>query len=120
MQDLPFAQLLLLIAFILFPLLNLLFRRMQRRVESQTPRDEQVRQGPRRMRTIPPPPEVTAPARERIRPADLPEPPQPRRSHSSKRSFFRTRRDLRQAIILMTVLGPCRAADPPETQRRAF
>jgi hypothetical protein len=114
MQEIPIAQLLLLIAFILLPLLNLLFRRMQRHSETQMPRDEPPRQVSRRIRTIPPAPEETASSRERIPPRNLSEPAPSRRRHAIKRSLFRTRRDLRRTIILMTVLGPCRAVEPPE------
>ncbi len=42
-------------------------------------------------------------------------PPRARRSAAARR-LFRTRRDLRQAIVLMTVLGPCRALEPPENR----
>ena len=38
MQDIPFTQILVLLAFILFPLINWLLQRMQRRFESQAPR----------------------------------------------------------------------------------
>lgn len=120
MQDITFAQLLVLIAFIVFPLLSLLIRRMRRRIVSQTPRYEPPRQVSRRIQTIPPAPEVATSARERIRPPDLPETPPPRGSQSAKRSLFRSRRDLRRAIILMTVLGPCRAADSTDPERRLF
>lgn len=41
------------------------------------------------------------------------EPPAPRRVHPL-RALLRDRRGLRHAIVLMTVLGPCRAQEPPE------
>jgi hypothetical protein len=40
-------------------------------------------------------------------------PPAPSRRRSGAR-LFRTRRDLRQAVVAMTVLGPCRALEPHE------
>lgn len=121
MQEIPITQLLLLIAFILLPLLNLLFRRMQRRIESQTPREERGSQMPRRTRTIPASPEVTPSPPERIRGAELPEALSVRKRRSIRRSLFRTRRDLRRAIVLMTVLGACRAVDSSEEAgRRIF
>jgi len=40
-------------------------------------------------------------------------PPVPSRRRSGAR-LFHTRRDLRQAIVVMTVLGPCRALEPHE------
>jgi hypothetical protein len=39
----------------------------------------------------------------------------PRRAPSG--ALFGSRRDLRRAIVLMTVLGPCRAEDPPAERR---
>ena len=33
---------------------------------------------------------------------------------AATRGLFRTRQDLRHAIVLMTVLGPCRALEPHE------
>jgi hypothetical protein len=41
-------------------------------------------------------------------PAAAPPPP------AATRRLFRTRQDLRHAIVLMTVLGPCRALEPHE------
>lgn len=40
-------------------------------------------------------------------------PPQPSRRRTRAR-LFRTRRDLRRAVVAMTVLGPCRALEPHE------
>ena len=39
--------------------------------------------------------------------------PPPGRPAATRR-LFRTRQDLRHAIVLMTVLGPCRALEPPD------
>ncbi|HEU4646314.1 MAG TPA: hypothetical protein VFS80_12210 [Burkholderiales bacterium] len=43
-------------------------------------------------------------------PRGVPPPSRP----AATRRLFRTRQDLRHAIVLMTVLGPCRALEPPE------
>jgi hypothetical protein len=109
MQDIPFTQILVLLAFILFPLINWLLQRMQRRFESQAPRQPPRQPAPRTFAKAPPL-EVIASARERMPPA-LAETPLSRRNQSIRRSLFRSRGDLRRAIILMTVLGPCRAND---------
>jgi hypothetical protein len=46
--------------------------------------------------------------------APRPAPPAtPRRLHPV-RALLRERRDLRRAVVLMMVLGPCRSQDPPE------
>jgi hypothetical protein len=35
------------------------------------------------------------------------------RDRWSRRALFRSKRDVRRAIVAMTILGPCRAYDPP-------
>ena len=119
MQDIPFTQILVLLAFILFPLINWLLQRMQRRFESQAPRQQPPQPAPRTFAKAPPI-EVMASARERMPPAKMPETPLSRRNQSIKRSLLRSRRDLRRAIILMTVLGPCRANDSLDAEGRSF
>jgi len=50
------------------------------------------------------------------RPARAPvhaEAPVPRRLHPA-RAALKDKRDLRRAVVLMMVLGPCRAQEPPE------
>jgi hypothetical protein len=47
---------------------------------------------------------------QRSVPRGVPPPSRP----AATRRLFRTRQDLRHAIVLMTVLGPCRALEPPE------
>jgi hypothetical protein len=50
------------------------------------------------------------------RPAALPiaaQPPAPRRTHPV-RALLHDKRDLRRAVVLMMVLGPCRSQEPPE------
>ena len=42
--------------------------------------------------------------------AAAPAPPPPRRTAAGP--IFRSRKDLRHAVVLMTVLGPCRALEP--------
>jgi len=111
MQDIPVAQILVLIAFILFPLLSLLMQRTRRRVGSQMPRNEPLAHAPLPTRRIPRSRTVAEPAVERGRDTEGGEAPPPRRSPAVQRSLFRTPRDLRRAVILMTVLGPPRAYD---------
>jgi hypothetical protein len=40
-------------------------------------------------------------------------PPAPRRTHPV-RALLHDKRDLRRAVVLMMVLGPCRSQEPPE------
>jgi hypothetical protein len=111
MQDIPFGQLLILMAFILVPVINLLLKRMQRGFERQPPREESPRQPAPRTFAEPPPLEVIASARQRVRAPDRLEIPPGPKSRARNKSFFRSRRDLRRAIIMMAVLGPCRGVD---------
>ena len=118
MPDIPFGQLLVLLAFILFPLLNWLLQRLQRRFDSQTPQRPPPQPAPRTFEK-PPPMEVIASSSERARAGDKRESPPPRPTRQlSKKRFITSRRDLRRAIILMTVLGPCRAVDSVDAERR--
>lgn len=58
----------------------------------------------------PVPPRPTAPA-----PNEAPAPRLARAAPArAAHPLFRTRQDLRRAVIAMTVLGPCRAQEPPE------
>lgn len=116
MPDIPFAQLLVVLAFILFPLINSLLRRMQRRFEQQARKRPPAQPAPRTYAR--PPLEVIPAAAERTRAADLPETSVRARSRPRKESFFRGRRELRRAMILMTVLAPCRAVDAPDAEGR--
>jgi hypothetical protein len=63
--------------------------------------------------------EFIASASERARAADERESPQPRLTRQLReKKILTSRRDLRRAIILMTVLGPCRAVDSADAERR--
>ena len=117
MQEIPFTQILVLLAFILVPLINLLLERMRRRFETQPPREQPHQPAPRTIAK--PPPEVIASPRARVpaAPARTAIPPR-LRPPLRNRAFFSSRRDLRRAILLMAVLGPCRAVDAPESERR--
>ena len=117
MPDIPFGQILILIAFILFPLINRLLQRMQRRFDSQPPRQPPPQPAPRTY-AKPPPMEVIASSSVRVPVPDKRESPtRPTRQFRKKR-FITSRRDLRRAIILMTVLGPCRAVDSADAEQR--
>ncbi len=119
MQDIPFTQILVLLAFILFPFLNWLLQRMQRRFESPAPRQPRAQPAPRTF-AKPPPMEVIAAPMERMPSARLPDTLLSRRKQLIKRSLFRSRGDLRRAIILMTVLGPCRANQSLDAEARSL
>ena len=46
-------------------------------------------------------------------PVHVPAPHAPKRLHPV-RALLKDKRDLRRAVVLMMVLGPCRAQEPPE------
>jgi|SRR5918999_366226 hypothetical protein len=56
------------------------------------------------------PPSPPAPV---LVPRPAPPPPAPRRLHPV-RTLLKDKRDLRRAVVLTMVLGPCRAQEPPE------
>ena len=135
-----FEQLIWIGIFILVPLLERLFRRGQQpRPESQAPDEPRPRPAPRPLpapvpietRPAPQVPRKPPPPRpaaiERPPPALPPSPPpgvdarlapaSPPRAGRRRRGTHRSveltnPRELRRAIVLSTILGPCRAADP--------
>jgi hypothetical protein len=112
MKTPTFEQILLLIAFILLPLLNFVMHRMKRRLKSQTPEEESVTQIRRQPQATPAPPQTARASRNRVHESQAPTVSTPlSRSHFTKRSLLGTSRDVRRGIILMTILGPCRAFD---------
>jgi hypothetical protein len=110
LKNVTIEQILVLIVFVLLPLLNWLLRRLGRRREHQPPLppyDPERRQPVSEPRSRAP-----QPARDRIQAREAPPAPaEVRRREISTNSLFRTRVEMRRAIILMTILGPCRAAD---------
>jgi hypothetical protein len=118
MQDLPVGPLLFLIAFVLLPLLNWLLRRMGRRFERQLPQEPPRQPAPRTYAKLPSF-ESAAAATEQVPPVAVAESsPRPRRQRRNK--IFTSRRDLRRAILLMAVLGPCRAVNSADGERQPF
>jgi hypothetical protein len=111
-----FEQIILLMIFILAPLINFVMQRVRRRLEHHIPREESVTQMRRQPQATPPPSPVPREARERPPSrAQAPTVSAPlRRGRFIKRSLLGDIRGVRRGIILMTVLGPCRAFDPPD------
>ena len=129
--------LILLALFLVLPLIQQLIQATRQR--NQRPPEPAGRQGPARART--PPPELAVPplpdttphtASDAISAGDsLPAPDAggpvtraltPHRTLGRRTTVgLRTRRDLRRAIVLVAMLGPCRASQPydwPEHARR--
>jgi hypothetical protein len=115
MRNLSLEQIILLIIFIVGPLISILMRRVGRRRQNQTPEREPLTQIRRQAQVTETAPSTARASRTR---ADASEPPTisaPRyMSRLNKNSLLATRRELRRGIIIMTLLGPCRASEPPE------
>jgi hypothetical protein len=113
MRNFSIVPIILLIIFILIPLANYVLERMRRRFEPPAPgRQPMPDMGMRRQAAPVPPPASPAP-RERAQEAPPNRILAPSPSRWSRKTLFRTRHDVRRVIVAMTVLGPCRAYDPP-------
>jgi hypothetical protein len=115
MQDFPLGQFLALLLLIVLPLANWLLERLRRRFEPPERRQPPPQPAPRTFARPAPSPipnarAETPPASAQVRLR--------RPAHSRARALFASRGDLRRAIILMTVLGPCRGAEPAGPDRR--
>jgi hypothetical protein len=110
-------QLLLLAGMALVLLINFIRRLLQRRVQGEAPRrrESDVSERPRPARRLP---SVEARRRLSALPDSAPEPPERQRLVVRRRARvpLGSRRELRHGIILMTILGPCRAMEPPDHQ----
>ena len=118
----PVEQLLLLALFVLAILVPLLYRRV-----AQDSRDETAGRDPAggRDRTPVPPPGAMQVPERRPRPRVEPgrdarrTPVAPRGARPPGRSRLGTLQDVRRGIVLMTVLGPCRALEPAPPSPRS-
>jgi hypothetical protein len=104
-------QLLLLALFVLVPLLNFLVGALRRRFAGPMPEEP--------ARTAPTAPPLSSPRIQRreapSRPPGEPPPPSPEASETRRRWRLELGRpqEMRRAIVLMAVLGPCRGWEPP-------
>ena len=107
------GQILLLLFFIALPLLNFLLQRARKRRHHPVPREKPVEQMFYQAQTTLPRATPRA-AGDRVHgsPARAVTPTASNRRN--KRSFLGTTRDARRGIVIMTLLGPCRAFDPPD------
>lgn len=115
MRDFNIGPIVLLLIFILIPLANYVLARMRRRFEQPGPtRQPMPDMGVRRQAATPLPGPASASTRER---PDVAPPPiiviTSGRHRWSRGALFRTKNDVRRTIVAMTILGPCRAYDPP-------
>jgi hypothetical protein len=118
LKNVSVEYILILFIFILLPLLNWLLRRLDRRRERQTPLPPYMPELRHRATVSEPDIPSPQPTRHRIQTQEAPPAPAAvRRRGISTNSLFRTRAEMRRAIILMTILRPCRASDPLGDQR---
>ena len=119
MEELNFGRIIILVGFIVLLLIRFLRQRARLRPERQLP-DQMAAQPseappPRQVHPTPPPP--STPQRTRGR-ADPPRvsyaAPAPGESHYIRNALLENPQDARRGMILMTLLGPCRALDPPQ------
>jgi hypothetical protein len=112
MKNFDLTPIIVLIIFVLIPLLNYILKRMARRFDHPTPSREPMPDMGFRRHAAP----SSAPAANR-EPAHVTPPTEamtPPRNRGSRPALFRTRGDVRRAIIAMTLLGSCRAYEPPD------
>jgi hypothetical protein len=118
------VELLYVLGFIAIVLFNFIAQRAARRRQQEEQAQAQPAPAPVEAELLedvwgrtPAPAPAPAPAPVLApRPEALPiaaQPPAPRRTHPV-RALLHDKRDLRRAVALMMVLGPCRSQEPPE------
>ena len=113
------AELLWVLAFIGFILFNYFVQAARRRREEEQaqaqPAPPPVEEEPLEdiWGRTPAPAPTPVPAPRPASPSIAAQAPAPRRIHPV-RALLRNKRDLRRAVVLMMVLGPCRSQEPPE------
>lgn len=111
MRNISFGQVLVLIIFIVLPLANYVLGRMRRRFQPPiSTRQPMPDMGLRRQPAATP---ESPPPRERAQAAAPMGTMTLARRRWSRKTLFRSRRDVRRVMVAATILGPCRAYDPP-------
>ena len=112
------AEFFILVMMALVLVLNLLARGLRRWGTGDAPRGTapEAPQIPPRVHRLPPP--VVEPRRAGRGPATAPSRPAgpPADARRRARAPLGGRRAVRRGIVLMTVLGPCRALEPPDSR----
>jgi hypothetical protein len=111
------AQLLILVMVAFIMLINLITRVLRRRREREAPRriEPEAPQIPPRAPRLPPLVVEPRSAREGPHSAPLPLAAPPSAARRRERSLVGSLREVRRGIVLMTILGPCRALEPPDS-----
>ena len=112
MKNFSLEPIIVLIVFILIPLANYVLERMRRRFEPPKPTVPRIPDMGLRRQAAPEPRRTSQVQRGRAQQA-TPNRVLPPAEERSRKRLFRSPGDVRRAIVAMTVLGPCRAYDPP-------
>ena len=114
MRNLGIGNVLALLFIIVLPLLNFLLQRARKRRHQPIPREKPVEQMLRQAQTPPTPRPTPRAAGDRMHGSPARAVAPPANNPLTKRSLLGTTRDVRRGIVIMTLLGPCRAFDPPD------
>jgi len=114
MENVGIGQILLLLFFIVLPLVNFLLQRVRKRREHRSPQEKPVEPIATQLQTSRSP--RLARRADRGQAPTSPARPVAPLAHNrfTKRSLLGSPRDVRRGIVIMTLLGPCRAFDPPD------
>ena len=105
-------QILLLLFFIALPLVNFLLQRVRKRRDQRnhsTQQERFVEQAP----ATSSPASIPRASRSRVHGSEVRTIKTLSNNRSPKRLLLGTGRDARRGIVILTLLGPCRAFDPP-------
>jgi hypothetical protein len=115
MGELSIVQIIVMVGFIVILLAKTVLQQARRRSGNQMPEEETVMQIYQQPQATPAPLSVPRPSRSRVHESQVQNVRPPLGGgHFIRKSLLETPRDVRRGIILMTVLGPCRAFDPPD------
>ena len=114
MKDLGIWNVLLLLFFVVLPLINFLLRRVRKRRHHPIPQEKPVEQMLRQAQTTPTPRPTPRAAGDQVHRSPARTATPLANDQITRRSLLGTTRDARRGIVIMTLLGPCRAFDPPD------
>ena len=113
MRNIGIGPIILLAIFIIIPLARYVLAQMQRRLEQPSPTPQPVPELGLRRQVAPAPMPASSVPRERLQAAPANRALAPSRRRWSRNTLFRSQRDVQRTVVAMTILGTCRAYDPP-------
>lgn len=115
MKDVP-AELLYVLMFLAIVLFQYLMKRFGPQTPPEPAWDERLEQIPEAAEDVPPAPAVFAAAGGHFGRSDAPRAASARRRFS-RGSLMGTRREVQNAVVVATILGPCRAFEPHDVRQ---